>query len=75
MRGQPLYGAAGQGGSSRFGNGTVFSIKTNGLGFTTLHVFMGTDGSSTIALRQERRGFPEMGPWTEYRGILHPGRR
>ncbi len=23
------------------------------------------------ALRAERRSFPEMGPWTEYRGILH----
>lgn len=22
-------------------------------------------------LRLERRGFPEMGPWTEYRGLLH----
>jgi hypothetical protein len=22
-------------------------------------------------LRAQRRGFPEMGPWTEYRGILH----
>jgi uncharacterized repeat protein (TIGR03803 family) len=40
-----LYGTAGSGGSS--GNGTVFKVNINGTGFTTLHSFTATSGSST----------------------------
>jgi uncharacterized repeat protein (TIGR03803 family) len=42
--GNTLYGTAGAGGSS--GNGTVFAIKTDGTGFTTLHSFAGSDGAN-----------------------------
>jgi uncharacterized repeat protein (TIGR03803 family) len=40
-----LYGTAGYGGS--LGNGTVFELNTDGMGFTTLHTFAGgtNDGS------------------------------
>ena len=41
LLGNTLYGTASGGGSS--GNGTVFSVKTNGTGFTTLHSFTATD--------------------------------
>ncbi|MEO6034301.1 MAG: choice-of-anchor tandem repeat GloVer-containing protein, partial [Verrucomicrobiota bacterium] len=37
LSGGTLYGTAVSGGSS--GNGTVFALKTNGTGFTTLHSF------------------------------------
>jgi uncharacterized repeat protein (TIGR03803 family) len=37
LAGNTLYGTAFGGGSS--GNGTVFAVKTNGTGFTTLHSF------------------------------------
>jgi uncharacterized repeat protein (TIGR03803 family) len=37
LSGNTLYGTAGSGGSS--GNGTVFALKTDGMGFTTLHSF------------------------------------
>ena len=37
LSGDTLYGTASGGGNS--GNGTVFSIKTNGTGFTILHSF------------------------------------
>ena len=43
ISGHTLYGAAAQGGSS--GWGTVFAVKTNGSGFTTLHNFAATSGS------------------------------
>ena len=39
LSGNTLYGTAQMGGSS--GNGTVFAIRTNGTGFTTLHSFTG----------------------------------
>ena len=44
---ETLYGTAEQGGSS--GNGSVFKIKTDGTGFTTLHSFTGGSGESPIA--------------------------
>ena len=37
LSGKTLYGAADSGGSG--GNGTVFSLNTNGTGFTVLHSF------------------------------------
>jgi len=40
LSGNTLYGAAGGGGSS--GNGTVFAVRTNGTGFTTLYSFTPT---------------------------------
>jgi uncharacterized repeat protein (TIGR03803 family) len=44
LSGSTLYGTASGGGSS--GNGTVFSINTDGTGFTVLHSFSGGGGSS-----------------------------
>jgi uncharacterized repeat protein (TIGR03803 family) len=43
LSGNTLYGTANTGGSS--GNGTVFSINTNGSGFATLYSFSATDGN------------------------------
>jgi uncharacterized repeat protein (TIGR03803 family) len=43
LSGNTLYGTACGGGSS--GYGTVFKVSTNGMGFTTLHSFTGSDGS------------------------------
>jgi uncharacterized repeat protein (TIGR03803 family) len=48
LSGSTLYGTAQQGGSS--GNGTVFSIKTNGTGFTTLHSFTARFDNSNPSL-------------------------
>jgi uncharacterized repeat protein (TIGR03803 family) len=42
LSGNILYGTAGRGGSGS--NGTVFSIHTDGSGFTTLHAFANSDG-------------------------------
>jgi uncharacterized repeat protein (TIGR03803 family) len=42
LSGDTLYGTAVTGGS--YGNGTVFALKTNGTGFTTLHNFKTSDG-------------------------------
>ena len=42
LSGSTLYGTAYRGGSSGFG--TVFAVNTNGLGFTNLHRFTGTNG-------------------------------
>jgi uncharacterized repeat protein (TIGR03803 family) len=47
LSGNTLYGTASEGGSS--GNGTVFTINTNGNGFTTLHSFAGSDGGIPYA--------------------------
>jgi len=49
LSGSTLYGTAANSGS--LGNGTVFSVSTNGTGFTPLHGFTGTgtDGSSPVA--------------------------
>jgi uncharacterized repeat protein (TIGR03803 family) len=44
LGGNTLYGTADQGG--KFGLGTVFSIKTDGSGFTVLKHFSGSDGSN-----------------------------
>ena len=41
LLGNTLYGTASGGGSS--GNGTVFSVRTNGTGFTNLHSFTAID--------------------------------
>jgi len=41
LSGKFLYGTANRGGSSS--NGTVFSVKTNGVGFKTLYSFSATD--------------------------------
>jgi uncharacterized repeat protein (TIGR03803 family) len=53
LLGNTLYGATGNGGSSR--NGTVFAIKTDGTGFTNLYNFSddfsdGTGGKSSLVL-------------------------
>lgn len=42
LSGNTLYGTANAGG--RWGNGTVFSLKPDGTGFTTLHSFAATSG-------------------------------
>ncbi|MGA2660906.1 MAG: choice-of-anchor tandem repeat GloVer-containing protein [Verrucomicrobiota bacterium] len=44
LAGNTLYGTASQGGN--FDNGTIFAVNTDGTGFTTLHDFTGTSGSS-----------------------------
>jgi uncharacterized repeat protein (TIGR03803 family) len=44
LSGNTLYGTAYIGGSA--GNGTVFALNTNGMGFTTLHYFTGSDGAN-----------------------------
>jgi uncharacterized repeat protein (TIGR03803 family) len=47
LSGNTLYGTASQGGNS--GNGTIFSLNTNGTDFTTLYSFCGgSDGSDPI---------------------------
>jgi uncharacterized repeat protein (TIGR03803 family) len=47
LSGNTLYGTAQFGGRS--GNGTVFSVNTDGAGFTTLHVFTGgSDGCDPL---------------------------
>jgi uncharacterized repeat protein (TIGR03803 family) len=43
LSGNTLYGTAGGGGSS--GNGTVFAVNTNAMGFTNLHSFTARSGS------------------------------
>src|SRR5665213_367316 len=45
LSGSTLYGTAGAGGSS--GNGTVFSINTNGTSFTTLYSFTASSTNSS----------------------------
>jgi uncharacterized repeat protein (TIGR03803 family) len=48
LSGDTLYGTASSGGNS--GNGTVFRINTNGMGFTNLHSFDGdNDGTRPFA--------------------------
>jgi uncharacterized repeat protein (TIGR03803 family) len=48
LSGNVLYGMADHGG--RWGYGTVFSVNTDGTGFTTLHTFSGgSDGANPIA--------------------------
>jgi uncharacterized repeat protein (TIGR03803 family) len=48
LSGDTLYGTAAGGGSS--GNGTLFRVNTNGMGFTNLYSFTnGTDGVDPIA--------------------------
>jgi uncharacterized repeat protein (TIGR03803 family) len=43
LSGNTLYGTATSGGS--YGNGTIFSLHTDGSGFTTLHNFTNSDGA------------------------------
>jgi uncharacterized repeat protein (TIGR03803 family) len=43
LAGNKLFGTAGSGGTGL--NGTIFAVKTNGTGFTTLHSFAGDDGA------------------------------
>ena len=47
LSGDTLYGTAYQGG--RFGNGTVFAINTNGIGFSNLYNFTKTFHSHPVA--------------------------
>jgi uncharacterized repeat protein (TIGR03803 family) len=46
--GTTLYATTAQGGA--YGDGTVFSVNTDGSGFTLLHQFTGADGSDPKAL-------------------------
>jgi len=46
LSGNTLYGTANSGGSS--GNGTVFAVNADGTGFTTLHSFSATSGTSGV---------------------------
>jgi uncharacterized repeat protein (TIGR03803 family) len=48
LSGNTLYGTAHFGG--RFGYGTVFSVNTDGTGFTNLHSFTGTNGANPNGL-------------------------
>jgi uncharacterized repeat protein (TIGR03803 family) len=43
LSGNTLYGTASSGGSNA--SGTIFKINTDGLGFTTLHMFGGLEGT------------------------------
>ena len=45
--GNTLYGTTRNGGTGGNGNGTVFSVNTDGAGFTALHSFSATSGSLT----------------------------
>src|SRR6266404_1602284 len=47
LSGNTLYGTAENGGSSV--NGSVFAVNTSGTGFTNLHSFNGSDGTSPVA--------------------------
>jgi uncharacterized repeat protein (TIGR03803 family) len=47
LSGDTLYGTTDSGGNS--GHGTVFSVETNGSGFTTLYSFTGGSGGGGIA--------------------------
>jgi uncharacterized repeat protein (TIGR03803 family) len=47
LSGNTLYGTAVYGGSS--GDGTVFAVNTNGMGFTNLYSFTGSDGTEPQA--------------------------
>ena len=47
LSGGTLYGTAFNGGN--FGNGTIFSVGTNGLNFTVLHQFSATNASAANA--------------------------
>jgi uncharacterized repeat protein (TIGR03803 family) len=47
LSGDTLYGTATNGGSG--GHGTVFAVKTNGMGFTNLHSFIATLNSDPSA--------------------------
>ena len=51
LSGNTLYGTTQIGGTSR--NGTVFSLSTNGTGFTTLHNFSASPGSNTDGANPE----------------------
>lgn len=44
LLGNTFYGTAADGGTNGSGDGTIYSINTDGSGFTTLHNFNGTDG-------------------------------
>jgi uncharacterized repeat protein (TIGR03803 family) len=46
LAGNTLYGTASQGGS--WGVGTVFAVNTDGMGYTTLHIFVPLGGSHPI---------------------------
>src|SRR6266446_2534070 len=47
LSGNTLYGTAGDGGNSNYG--TVFTVNTDGTGFTNLHSFTGSDGAGPQA--------------------------
>jgi uncharacterized repeat protein (TIGR03803 family) len=47
LSGDTLYGTANSGGSS--GLGTIFALRTDGTGFTTLHTFERSDGANPHA--------------------------
>ena len=52
LSGNTLFGTAEEGGTNSqfgFGEGTVFSINTDGMDFTVLHTFNGSDGYSPHA--------------------------
>jgi uncharacterized repeat protein (TIGR03803 family) len=52
--GTTLYGATANGGSNN--DGVVFSVNTDGTGFTLLHQFNGSDGSDPVALVAGKNG-------------------
>lgn len=57
ISGNALYGAATSGGSS--GNGTVFSLNTDGTGFTNLHSFSAGDTNSSGVLTNSDGSSPK----------------
>jgi uncharacterized repeat protein (TIGR03803 family) len=65
-----LYGTAAIGGT--FGNGTVFALNTNGLGFTNLHNFTGTSDGAYPSGFLVLRGDTLYGT-TQYGGISSNG--
>jgi uncharacterized repeat protein (TIGR03803 family) len=61
-----LYGTTPSGGGS--GNGTVFAVKTNGTGFTTLYSFTATNDNGWIVVGAM------VGPNVPYAGLVLSGR-
>jgi uncharacterized repeat protein (TIGR03803 family) len=68
--GTTLYGTTNNGGASD--DGVVFSVQTNGTGFTLLHQFSGADGKNPTGILRQGAGGVLYGI-TEYGGAHNDG--